>query len=77
MDKKLLLDEVSRERLVKARKRFGLTQLQVAEACGVTQVMISLCEAGKSQPSLDLLDRWAAQVGLKLRVELRRHPGRT
>lgn len=44
--------------LKKVREDAGLTQIELAEALGVTQSTISNVEVGRRQPSIDLLERW-------------------
>lgn len=48
------------QRLAAARRELGLTQSQVAESLGVTQVYLSLLENGKRRPNLDLLAKLSA-----------------
>ncbi len=50
------------------RKQLGLTQAEAAERAGITQGAWSHAERGYREPRLDLLERMAAAVGL--RVEL-------
>jgi len=66
-----LLDE-----LLQARHRAGLTQAQVAERMGTKTPAIARLEAGggsqKHSPSIATLRKYAAAVGCKLEVRLRR-----
>lgn len=54
------------------RKRLGLTQAQLAEAAGTQQPVVSRLERGDSlkQPTLELIDRLARVLGLRMRLEL-------
>jgi len=58
--------------LAHARETAGLTQAEVAERAGTTQPAIARLEAGRGGvPSLDLLNRVASAVGLRLTVGFR------
>lgn len=46
------------------RERAGQNQEQVAEACGITQAMVSLIELGLRIPQGEALDRLLAYTGL-------------
>lgn len=46
------------------RKEAGLTQRAVADACGVDHTYISRIEAGRHNPSLDLLREFAGLFGV-------------
>lgn len=57
--------------LLKARARAGLTQDAVAEKMGTTKSAISRLEAaGKHNPSLGTLQRYARAVGCDLQLRL-------
>lgn len=45
------------------RERKGLTQCELAERVGVTQVFISCCENGRKEPSLQFCKKLAAVFG--------------
>lgn len=45
------------------RERYGLTQCELAERAGVTQVYISYCENGRKEPSLRFCRKLAAVFG--------------
>jgi DNA-binding XRE family transcriptional regulator len=47
------------------RELRGMTLQQVADACGVTDSAISMIEQGKRQPSVDLLKKLAAALGIE------------
>jgi len=46
------------------REQIGRNQEEVAEACGITQAMISLIELGLRIPQGDALDRLVQHTGL-------------
>jgi transcriptional regulator with XRE-family HTH domain len=52
------------ERIREKREELGLTQLQLAQALGVTPQHISVVEQNKRAPSLDLLAKWAHELGV-------------
>lgn len=68
-DEFAIFDEV-----LKARKRAGLTQEQIAVRMGTKAPAVARIEAGggskKHSPSLNTLRRYAAAVGCKLKIEL-------
>ena len=68
-DEFALLDEV-----LKARKRTGLTQEQIAVRMGTKAPAVARIESGggskKHSPSINTLRRYAAAVGCKLKIEL-------
>ena len=45
------------------RERKGLTQCELAERAGVTQVYISYCENGRKEPSMQLCRKLASVFG--------------
>ena len=55
-------------RLVKARKEAGLTQTDVAEAMGVSQVTVSEFErcVGKDGPRIATIQRYARAVEMRI-----------
>src|SRR6202171_560705 len=53
-----------------ARARAGMSQRELAEAAGVQQSTIARIESGARQPSLPVLARILAAVGLEPRVTL-------
>ena len=57
--------------VVRERKRQKLTQRELAEKTGLKQSNISRLETGKSNPSIDFLQRVAAGLGKELHVEIR------
>jgi uncharacterized protein len=57
-----------------ARRRAGLTQIELARRAAVTQSVISAYESGSRQPSLLTLQRLVAATGLQLTVSLQGPP---
>lgn len=61
--------------MLQARKRAGLTQLEVAERMGTQAPAVARLEAsggqGKHSPSLSTLRKYAKAVGCKLEVHLK------
>jgi uncharacterized protein len=62
--------------LREARKRAGLSQVDLTARAGVTQSVISAYESGQRQPSLPVLARLVDAAGFELTLGLRRLPGR-
>ena len=54
--------------LREARRRSGLSQVELARRAGVAQSVISAYEAGRRQPALPMLARLIEATGLELRV---------
>ncbi len=52
------------------REELGLSQRQLAERAGMTQPGVARFEAGGTTPTLPLLERLAAALGLALNVSL-------
>jgi len=55
--------------LSEARRRSGLTQIQLADLSGIAQGDISKIESGNANPSLRTLKRLAAAMDMRLKVE--------
>lgn len=55
--------------MIDARKESGLTQKQLAEKTGITQADISRLEKGNANPSLRTLQRLAAGMNMRVRLE--------
>jgi transcriptional regulator with XRE-family HTH domain len=55
--------------MLDARKAAGLTQKQLAEKTGINQADISKLENGSANPSLRTLQRLAAGMGMKVKIE--------
>jgi len=62
--------------LRQARKRAGLSQVDLARRADVTQSVISAYESGQRQPSVPVLARLIDAAGFELTLGLRRPPGR-
>ncbi len=60
--------------LRQARKRAGLSQVDLAARAGVTQSVISAYESGQRQPSIPALTRLVGAAGFELTLGLRRPP---
>lgn len=59
-----------------ARKRAGLSQVELAIRAGVTQSVISAYESGRRQPSLPTLAALIDAAGYELEVRVREPPGK-
>lgn len=57
------------EAILKARKESGLTQKQLSERTGIAQTDISRLELGNANPSLRTLQRLAAGMGMRVKIE--------
>lgn len=55
--------------LIDARKSRQMTQCELSEATGITQADISRIENGTRNPSLEMVKRLAAGMGMRLRLE--------
>lgn len=55
--------------MIDARKVAGLTQKQLAERTGIAQADISKLESGNANPSLRTLQRLAAGMGMRVKIE--------
>ena len=55
--------------MIDARKESGLTQKQLSERTGIAQTDISKLERGNANPSLRTLQRLAAGMGMKVKIE--------
>src|SRR5215472_17144802 len=62
--------------LRQARKRAGLSQVELAARADVAQSVISAYESGQRQPSVPLLARLIDAAGFELTLGLRRPRGR-
>jgi uncharacterized protein len=62
--------------LRRARRRAGLTQVELAAKAGVTQSVISAYESGRRQPSLPTLEALVEAAGFDLTIGLRRSADR-
>lgn len=55
--------------MINARTTSGLTQKELSERTGINQADISKLERGNANPSLRTLQRLAAGMGMKLKLE--------
>lgn len=55
--------------VIAARKRAGLTQLELARRMGTTQPAVTRMESGRVQPSLRTLQRLAKATGSRLLIK--------
>lgn len=53
-----------------ARRRSGLSQVELAERAGTTQSVISVYESGRRQPSLATLASLVEATGMRLQIDL-------
>ena len=53
-----------------ARNEKGLTQKELSQITGITQADISKLENGNANPSIKTLERLAAGLGKRLKIEL-------
>ena len=60
--------------LKQARKRCGMTQVQLAAAAGTRQTIVSRIEAGLAVPTLDMVARLAAALGCAALLRLSAGP---
>ena len=58
-----------RQAIIDARQQSGLTQKELSERIGIAQGDISKLERGNANPSIRTLQRLAAGMGMKLRLE--------
>ena len=56
--------------IIDARISQGITQAQLAERTGLRQSNISRLEGGNCNPSLELVNRVARGLGMRLHIEL-------
>lgn len=55
--------------MIDARKNQNLTQKELSERTGITQADISRIENGTRNPSLSMMKRLAAGMGMELKLE--------
>ena len=68
-NKKFYSDDVIKE-LISYRKRHKLTQQDIAEKSGIMRPNIARLEAMKAEPSMDVLSRYAASMGMDIKISL-------
>jgi transcriptional regulator with XRE-family HTH domain len=65
------MNEVAKQigqRIIELRKAAGMTQLQLAEKCGMAQPNIARIENGTYATSIDVLSRIAEALGKKIEL---------
>jgi len=55
--------------MLEARRKKAITQSQLSEITGIAQADISRIENGNANPSIQTLQRLAAGLGMRLKVE--------
>lgn len=55
--------------MIETRKGLNMTQKDLSEATGITQADISRIENGTRNPSLEMVKRLAAGMGMQLKLE--------
>ena len=55
--------------IITARRASGMTQTQLADRCGIAQGDISNLETGECNPTLNTLQRLAAAMDMRLKLE--------
>ena len=55
--------------MIEARKSLSMTQKDLSEATGLTRADISRIENGTRNPSLEMVKRLAAGMGMQLKLE--------
>lgn len=58
------------ELLRQARKRLGITQVELAKRIGMTQPQLSNLESMANSPSWNTINRYAAGLGLDVSIKL-------
>lgn len=54
------------QKIIEARERWGLSQIELAHGIGIHPSVVSRWESGKSIPSLDSIKKIAVFFGLKV-----------
>lgn len=65
----LELEYAIKQAIIDARKASGMTQKQLAEKTGISQGDISKLENGSTNPSVKMLQRLAAGMGMQVKIE--------
>ncbi|MGE0879635.1 MAG: helix-turn-helix domain-containing protein [Acidimicrobiia bacterium] len=60
----------SRHLIRMARRKAGLSQVELADRAGTSQAAVSAYESGKRSPSVDTLCRLLAAAGFEVRMRL-------
>lgn len=58
------------DQYISYRKELGMTQAELARRAGVPRTNITRFESGSYNPSLEMMVRIAAALGMKLQIEL-------
>ena len=58
------------EQYIRCRKNQGMTQAELAKRAGIPRTNITRFESGNYNPSLEMLVRIAAALGMTLQVQL-------
>ncbi|HJA19925.1 MAG TPA: helix-turn-helix transcriptional regulator [Candidatus Mediterraneibacter ornithocaccae] len=58
------------DQYISYRKKLGMTQAELARRAGVPRTNITRFEGGSYNPSLEMMVRIAAALGMKLQIEL-------
>lgn len=61
---------ILRNLICEARKRAGLTQVELAERAGVPQSTVARIESGRQRPSTDMVERLVRASGFEIRAGL-------
>lgn len=64
------LARIAGREIANARKRYGLTQVDLAKRTGIDQAVLSRIESGRANPTLGLLEDVAAAMGLSIKIEI-------
>ena len=70
MGKREHIYKIIAENIRKERRRLGMTQAELAKRTGIPRSNITRFESGSYNPSLELLVRIAAALGMNLQVQL-------
>ena len=65
------------EWIIEARRKTGLTQIDVAKGANITQAALSRIESGINNPSLDMAIRVCDALGLDLAEFTRQYTNKT
>ena len=68
-DRSFYSDDVIKE-LIAYRKKHKLTQQDIAERSGIMRPNIARLESMKAEPSMDVLSRYAASIGMDIKISL-------
>lgn len=63
--------------LISARAPADLTQTQIAERMGTTQSAVARLEGGRSNPSMQTLEKYAKSTGTRLKISFESTVGET